>query len=210
MLSDAMGGELSEREEKPKRFRPKRADDPALAELTDPEFVEKLRECHEDRRWPIGHMVELERRGLHILDEEPVLMEVASEKIQSFKEARERIRGMADGSLDRITAAAGLEQIRERAIEALRSFPKINFPDLPNPLVTRASPEPLSAVRSLGIPTSPPAPTLEMQVAQLEALSEIREEIRESRRRGWSFWLMVALTAIAALAAVTSVVLAVS
>lgn len=135
-----------------------------------------------------------------------MLMEVANEKMQSFKEARERISGEVAGSLDRITVATGLEQIRERANEALRSFPNINFPDLPNPLVARASPEPLSAVRPLGKPTSPPAPTLEMQVAQLEALSEIRE----SRRRGWSFWLMVALTAIAALAAVTSVVLAIS
>lgn len=190
MLSDARGGELNEPEETPKSYPPTSVDDPALSELSDPEFIGKLRECLVDRPWTIGHMRELERRGLHILDDDPALREVANEKMQSLKEGMERFRG--------------------EIANASRSFPKIDFPTLPDLSIVAALPDRLPVIEPLKRPISLVSPALEMQGAQLEALSEIREEIRELRRRGWSYWLMVTLTAIAALAAVMSVALALS
>ena len=82
------GSKLNEREEQPRRGSPaKRAYGFDLSELTDTEFVERLRQCAEDRHWPMGHVFELKRRGLHILDDDPHLRIAANEQIQSAKEA---------------------------------------------------------------------------------------------------------------------------
>ena len=94
------GSKLNEREEQPSRGAPaKRAYGIDLSELTDPEFVERLRQCAEDRHWPMGHVFELKRRGLHILDDDPHLRIAANEQIQSAKEAMQKISKEASGAL---------------------------------------------------------------------------------------------------------------
>lgn len=50
-----------------------------------------------------------------------------------------------------------------------------------------------------------PPPSLEMQVAQLEALSEIRPQIQNLTKRDWVEWLTLGLVAAAALASVITV-----
>ena len=86
--------------EEPSRGSPaKRAYGFALSKLTDPEFAERLRQCAEDRHWPMGHVFELKRRGLHILDDDPNLRIAANEQIQSAKEAMQKIAKEASGTL---------------------------------------------------------------------------------------------------------------
>ena len=54
-------------------------------------------------------------------------------------------------------------------------------------------------------PQHSPPPSLEMQVAQLEALSEIRRAIQNLTKRDWVEWLTLGLVAAAALASVITV-----
>ena len=136
---------MNEPEEIPRSYPPTSADDPALSELSDPEFIGKLRECLVDRPWTIGHMRELERRGLHILDDDPALREVANEKMQSLKEGMERFRG--------------------EIANASRSFPKIDFPTLPDLSIVAALPDRLPVIEPLKRPISLVSPTWEMQGA---------------------------------------------
>lgn len=177
--------------------------DTALSDLSDSDFVATLREGMEDRSWPMKHWIELGRRGMHILDADPLLKEAVDRENEAFKERMQEVSTMLDEANSREFA-----KIKDRIAEASLSFPKIDFPKLPDLSKVAGLPDRLPALDPTKVPALPVSPTLEMQVAQLEALSQIQEEIRQSRRLGWSYWLMFTITAIAALAAVTSVVIA--
>ena len=198
---------MSGQEKEPvKRVPIRRANDSGLSELSDSEFVEKLRESLEGRSWSMRQIAELQRRGLGIIEDDPPLREAINESGLAFLSM---VREMSTAGLQEFhrTTSQALDPLRERIAEVSLLFPKTEFPRLDSPMVPAWS-ESLAEIEPLNLSELPVSPTLEMQVAQLEALSEIQEEIRESRRRGWSYWLLVTLTAIAALAAVTSVVLA--
>ena len=185
MLSDAKGDNLNDHQEEPvKSVSIRRADDAALSELSDSEFVARLRERLGHRSWSISQFFELERRGLHILEDDPPLQEAIKEARQFF-----------EGSMQKVLTAAShaLDPLRERIAEVSLSFPKIEFPRLKELPTASALRESLLAVELIELPKQPVSPSLEMQIAQLEALSEIREEIRALREFVglWSGWLVV-------------------
>ena len=194
-----------------------------LRELPDAEFVELLRETHGDRGWTVGQLIELERRGTHLVEGDPSLS-------QAFEEYRERQGAAAAGAELAAGAFSGLEEQQRRTAENVLSgfteqwssigerladlapvFPKTQFPLVSPP---RLELEDLSLPELESLPPPPPPPSLEMQVTQLEmqvtqieVLSEIRQEIQNSRKRDWVYWLNVGLLAVAALASVTAVAL---
>ena len=186
-----------------------------LRELPDAEFVELLRETHGDRGWTVGQLIELERRGTHLVEGDPSLS-------QAFEEYRERQGAAAAGAelaeleeQRRAAAASTAENvlsgfteqwssIGERLADLAPVFPKTQFPLVSPP---RLELEDLSLPELESLPPPPPPPSLEMQVTQIEVLSEIRQEIQNSRKRDWVYWLNVGLLAVAALASVTAVAL---
>ncbi|MCQ3804290.1 MAG: hypothetical protein KTV45_09315 [Acidimicrobiia bacterium] len=177
--------------------------------MTDSEFLGELQKGLRDNSWPMKHWLELERRGFHILEDDPTLMEAINKKHEALNVRFREVAESAVGKWDRVGFEV-LDPLMKRMTEASRSFPEIEFPNLLGSSVATGRRVSLSEAEDIEMFEPPAPPTVEMQVAQLEALSEIREEIRESRKRGWSYWLMVTLTAIAALAAVVSVILAIS
>lgn len=176
-----------------------------LRELSDAEFVELLRETHGDRGWTVGQLIELERRGTHLVEGDPFLFQAFEEQQRTVGDALGKLAAGTVSGLEEQRRAVGdalsgfTEQwssIRERMADLAPVFPKTQFP-----LVSPPEFE--------SLPRLPPPPSLEMQVAQIEVLSEIRQEIQNSRKRDWVDWLNVGLVAVAALAAVTAVALAV-
>lgn len=72
-----------------------------------------------------------------------------------------------------------MEPVSTQLEDVALSFPETALPGVPS-LAFSPTPEVLNI--------SPP-PSLEMQVAQLEALSEIRREIQNLTKRDWVEWL---------------------
>ncbi|MDE0138703.1 MAG: hypothetical protein OXM57_00540 [bacterium] len=175
-----------------------------LRELSDAEFVELLRETHGDRGWTIAQLIELERRGTHLVEGDPFLFQAFEEQTRKVRDALGTLAAGAFSGLEEQQRAVGdvlsgfTEQwssIRERMADLAPVFPKTQFP-LVSPPPSELDPL-LPEFESL--PRLPPPPSLEMQVAQIEVLSEIRQEIQNARKRDWVDWLNVGLVAVAAL-----------
>lgn len=87
------------------------------SDLSDGELVALMREHLADRRWPISQLVEVERRGLDVLDPDPELRAAVQAQLD---ERTARIRAMiAHASPDWIKFSEHLtpawsEQIREQ------------------------------------------------------------------------------------------------
>ena len=190
-----------------------------LRELPDAEFVELLREAHGDRGWTVGQLIELERRGTHLVEGDPSLSQAFEEYRKRQAEWFRRTFGATGAEL----AAGAFSEEQRRTVENVLSgfteqwssigerladlapvFPKTQFPLVSPP---RLELEDLSLPEFESLPPPPPPPSLEMQVTQIEVLSEIRQEIQNSRKRDWVYWLNVGLLAVAALASVTAVAL---
>ena len=184
-----------------------------LRELPDAEFVELLRETHGDRGWTVGQLIELERRGTHLVEGDPFLFQAFEEQRRTVGDALGKLAAGAFSGLEEQRRTVGdvlsgfTEQwssIGERLADLAPVFPKTQFPLVSPP---RLELEDLLSPEFESLPLPPPPPSLEMQVAQIEVLSEIRQEIQNSRKRDWVYWLNVGLLAVAALASVTAVAL---
>lgn len=190
-----------------------------LRQLSDEEFVDQLRATVSPRGWTVGQLVELERRGTHLVEEDASVAEAYEQYLErsaelrhtlgtAFSEYDARAGTAAEEALGRFssiaetTAAEALGRFSERwnSVSTRLEDVALSFPETDLPGVSSLALSPTPEVLNI-----PPPPSLEMQVAQLEALSEIRREIQNLTKRDWVEWLTLGLVAAAALASVITV-----
>ena len=189
-----------------------------LRELSDTEFVDLLRETQGGRGWVLGQVIELERRGTHLVEGDPSLAQGFSEYQERLADAQRTLQAGLSGQGNMIgdavermreataaTLAAGVldqwNSIGDRLAGVAPLFPEIKV---------RFAPPALPAVEDLSLSefeALPPPSSLEMQVAQLEALGGIRQEIQSSRKHDWFDWLTLGLVAVAALTSFIALIL---
>ena len=178
-----------------------------LRQLSDEEFVDQLRATVSPRGWTVGQLVELERRGTHLVEEDASVAEAYEQYLERSAELRHTLGTAAAEALGRFsslaeTTAEGLGRFSERwnSVSTRLEDVALSFPETDLPGVSSLALSPTPEVLN-----TPPPPSLEMQVAQLEALSEIRREIQNLTKRDWVEWLTLGLVAAAALASVITV-----
>lgn len=209
--------------------------------LSDEEFVDELRSRLPDRSWSMAHMIELERRGLSITENDPELHEALTAAYDKLRASAAKLAKAVEEQF-----SATLEPLQRQLRETISSMaPKVDLKALLPNLDHLVSPEfarlPESAMPrlsgladvvprleeadfgpgSIGELRGPVASSTTAErilehrrheleqanvaAAQLERLTEIRDEARSPR---WFDWLMLAFTVIAALGAVGAVVIA--
>ncbi len=150
-----------------------------LSQMSDTDFIARLRGGVGHRLWSIKELVELENRGMYILENDHYLRKAITEAQEA---AVANLQGLMDKTF-RVSDRAILQQVGQlssRIADVSLAFPKIEIPKLPEISTPVAFPQ--SHLRENLHVSFPPrsSPTLGMQAEQLQALREIPKAARKA------------------------------
>ena len=186
-----------------------------LSEFSDDEFFARLKEKESTRSWTIGEILELERRGLELLDRDPGLKTeieaIRNRHLDSVKKAAEQVRNQLLPFQNSLISTASLIERMNLSL----GIPKksLDWHSGPNPM----SPQSLKGITG---PVSSEVSNVEinqqgadhllLEAALNKAMKPFLSETRLIRRllsRDPVFWIIAASTFFSAIATIWMLVL---
>lgn len=161
-------------------------DEQSSSKLTDEEFLAGLRQRYPEQGWTVGDLIEVERRGFNILDDDLEIkedMQLATEKM--MKSLRAAI-------------APQIESFKKLS----KSLMKPIFPDLAR--ISSLHPE----IMNMEI-TSPQVKQLAVQQEMLDVQTEsllVLQGIKLSQKKTWFDWSLWIFAGIAMIASLLSII----